>query len=62
MSEKIGNFNAPLIFSKKMVSHKTFGRAHIQSNLCITTTLGTQSLRPLLTGGRCPEVALCYEN
>jgi hypothetical protein len=34
----------------------------IQSNLCITTTLGTKNLWPLLTGGRCSEVALCYEN
>jgi len=29
----------------------------IQSNLCITATLGTLKLRPLLTGGRCSEVA-----
>jgi len=36
--------------------------ASIQSNLCITTTLGSQNLWPLLTGGRCTEVALCYEN
>ncbi len=34
----------------------------IQLNLCITTTLGTQNLWLLLTGGRCSEVALCYEN
>jgi len=34
----------------------------LQSNLCVTTTLGSQNLWPLLTGGRCSEVALCYEN
>jgi hypothetical protein len=28
-----------------------------QSNLCITATLGTLKLRPLLTGGHCSEVA-----
>jgi hypothetical protein len=28
----------------------------------ITTTLGTQNLWPLLTGGRCSEVALRNEN
>ncbi len=33
----------------------------IQSNLCTTTTLGTQNLWLLLTGGRCSEVALCYQ-
>ncbi len=32
------------------------------SNLGITTTLGTQNLLPLLTGGRCSVVALYYEN
>ena len=31
----------------------------VQSNLCTTTTLGTQNLWPLLTGGRCLEVILC---
>jgi hypothetical protein len=30
---------------------------YVQSNLCITATLGTLKLRPLLTGGRCSEVA-----
>ena len=34
----------------------------VQANLCTTTTLGTLNLWPLLTGGRCSEVALCYEN
>ena len=34
----------------------------LQSNLCATTTLGTPNLWPLLTGGRCSEVALCYKN
>jgi hypothetical protein len=34
----------------------------VQLNLCITTTLGTQNLWPLLTGCRCSEVALSYEN
>jgi len=34
---------------------------HIQSNLCTTTTLGTQKQWPLLTGGRCSEVCLCYK-
>ena len=33
----------------------------VQSNLCTTTTLGTLNLWPLLTGGRCSEVALCYK-
>jgi len=33
-----------------------------QSNLCVMTNLGTQNLWSLLTGGRCSEVALCYEN
>ena len=33
----------------------------LQSYLCLTTTLGTLNLRPLLTGGRCSEVALCYK-
>jgi hypothetical protein len=28
----------------------------LQSNLCITTTLGTPKLRPLLTCGRCSKV------
>jgi hypothetical protein len=35
---------------------------HVQSNLCTTTTLGTQNLLPLWTGGHCSEVALCYED
>jgi len=34
---------------------------YIQSNLCTATTLGTQNLWPLLTGGRCSEVTLCYK-
>ncbi len=34
----------------------------IKSNLCATTTPGIQNLWPLLTGGRCLEVALCYED
>ena len=34
----------------------------VQSNLCTTTTLGTPNLWPLLTGGRCSEVALCNKN
>ncbi len=34
----------------------------IQSNLCPTTTLGTQNLWPMLTGGRCSEVASFYKN
>jgi len=33
----------------------------MQSNLCTTATLGTQNLWPLLTGGRCSEVPLCYK-
>ncbi len=33
----------------------------IQSNLCTTSTLGTQKLWPLLTGGRSSEVPLCYK-
>jgi len=47
--------NTPKIGSRVM-------NLHVQSNLCITTTLGTQNLLPLLTGGRCLEVALRYEN
>ncbi len=39
-----------------------FFPSYVQSNLCIATTLGTQNLWPLLTGGRCSEVALLYEN
>ena len=35
---------------------------HIQSNLCTTTTPGTQNVWPLLTGGRCSEVGLYYKN
>jgi hypothetical protein len=31
--------------------------SNVQSNLCITATLGTLKLRPLLTGGRFSEVA-----
>jgi hypothetical protein len=34
----------------------------VQSNLCTTTTLGTPNLWPLLTGGRCSEVAFCYKD
>jgi hypothetical protein len=34
----------------------------IQSNLCTTTTLGATNVWPLLTGGRCSEVVLCYED
>jgi hypothetical protein len=30
--------------------------------LCTMITLGTQNLWPLLTGGRCSEVVLCYKN
>ena len=30
-------------------------------NLCTTTTLGTSNLWPLLTSGRCSEVAMCYK-
>jgi hypothetical protein len=52
-----------LIFSQmgfcKMINIKS---NRIQSNLCTTTTLGTQNLWPLLTVGRCSEVALCYKN
>jgi hypothetical protein len=33
----------------------------LKSNLCTTTITGTQNLWPLLTRGRCYEVALCYE-
>jgi hypothetical protein len=33
-----------------------------QSNLCTTTTLGIPNLWPLLTGGRCSVVGLCYED
>jgi len=36
-------------------------KMQIQSNLCIMTTLGILNLWPLLTGGRCSEVALCYK-
>jgi hypothetical protein len=36
-------------------------QVQLQSNLCTTTTLGTPNLWPLLTGGRCSEVGLCYE-
>jgi hypothetical protein len=32
--------------------------SHLQSNLCITTTLGTQILWPSLTGGRYSEVVV----
>ncbi len=32
------------------------------SQTCVMTTHGTQNFWPLLTGGRCSEVALCYEN
>ncbi len=34
---------------------------YVQSNLCTTTTLGTQNLWPLLTGSRCSEVTLSYK-
>ena len=34
---------------------------NVQSNLCTTTTLRTLNLLPLLTGGRCSEVALSYK-
>ena len=37
-----------------------FQQKCIQSNLCTTTTLGTPKLWPLLTGGLCSEVPLCY--
>ena len=43
-------------------SHLSVSPKFVQSNLCTTTTLGTLNLRPLLKGGRCLEVALCYEN
>jgi len=33
----------------------------LQSNLSITTNLGTPKLGPLLTGGCCLEAPLCYE-
>ncbi len=50
-------------FSKKISQlKKYFLKRKVQSNLCITTTLETQNLWPLLTGGRCSEVALCYKN
>jgi len=35
---------------------------NIQSNLCTTTTLWAPKKWPLLTGGCCAEVALCYTN
>jgi len=36
----------------------------VQSNLCTSTTFGfgTKNLWPLLTGGCCSDVALCYKN
>ena len=34
----------------------------VKSNLCPTTTHGTQNLWPLLTHGRCSEATLCYKN
>ncbi len=34
---------------------------YVQPNLCATTTLETPNFWPLLTGGRCSEVDLCYK-
>ncbi len=51
------NYNEPdyivLLFSTHVLQ--------IQSNLCITNTLGTPILWPLLIGGRCSELILCYK-
>ncbi len=40
----------------------TLQTKNIQSNLCTTTTIRTPNLWPLLNGGRCLEVGLCYED
>jgi len=45
------------VFQNKKLNKKNC----VQSNLCTTTTQGTQNLWPLLTGGRCSEVTLCYK-
>jgi hypothetical protein len=41
-----------------VVSLPILVKIDVQSNLCATTNLGTPSLWPLLTGGRCLEVGL----
>jgi hypothetical protein len=46
----------------RLLNALAFYSNQVQSNLCITTNLGTPNLWPLLTGGCCSEVALCYEN
>ncbi len=52
-----------LRFQKRRKKYNIGGSHYLllQSNLCTTTTLGTPNLWPLLTGGRCSEVGLCYE-
>jgi len=41
---------------------KYFAVHHVQSNLCITITLGTQNFWLFLTGCGSSEQALCYKN
>ena len=50
-------YHFPFYWTSVLVKSPHTMWMHIQSNLCITATLGTLKLRPLLTGGRCSEVA-----
>jgi hypothetical protein len=56
--------HASLGFSYKVTIVEVYDIWHKQkqSNLRKTTTLVNQEWWPLLTSGRCSEVALCYEN
>jgi hypothetical protein len=62
-------FPTPLILSKEepkaiclfFFSKKKLESKQIQSIPWKTTTLQTQNMWPLLTGGRCSEVSLCYK-
>ncbi len=49
------------LYSKQFIMLVILTFLHIQSNLCTTTVLGTPNLWPLLTGGCCSEVDLCYK-
>ena len=51
-----------VICSPTLQLKKRFKSLALQSDLCTTTNLGIPNLWPLLTGGRCSEVALSYKN
>ena len=59
-SRQYTNLNKKSTVISTKLSHLNTSKYFVLLNLCTTTTLGTLNLWPLLKGGRCSEVALCY--